>query len=160
MKQQLPQTVRFLLCDDVRPEATGKVSIIGLYPADVIMVRNMDGQVPPEGLVTVLGQIAIACLALNGNGTYTAGVAITGPSGQNMLSGSLGEFTLARDRNATLIVQSTNLAVPEYGKYTLILTIGKREYPFEFNIVQAPDSIVTPHVSAAPKKAKRTKKSS
>jgi hypothetical protein len=38
-KAVLPTRVKFLLCDDVRAESSGKITLVGLYPDDKILVQ-------------------------------------------------------------------------------------------------------------------------
>jgi hypothetical protein len=147
-----PSSVKFLLCDDVRSEANGKLSLIGLYPDDKIYVLsspNVPGQPSAmPGFVAVLNQLAVVCLAFGGVGVFPASAKITGPSGQAFSTMLLGNPTFTHGATSTIALQGGLFPVQSYGRYTCTLTIGAVDFTFGFDILAAPAPTALPPPAA------------
>jgi hypothetical protein len=157
-KMVLPTRVKFLLCDDVRAESSGKLTLIGLYPDDKILVQqnpaltNQPGW--PAGMVAVLNQLAIVCVAFGGDGTFPASATITGPSGVPLSTMPLGTAIFQPNTPATMALQGGLFPVAQYGQFKCTLTIGKSSFHYTFDVIAAP----VPSPAAVPKATKKRPK--
>ena len=170
--RQLPSRVKFLLSDDVRSEANGKITVVGLYADDKIFVQTLPGHPPPVGAVSALNQMVIICLAFDGDGIFPVSATVSAPSGQQLATMSLGQITFSPAGPSTIILQSGLFLVPQFGGYRCAVDIGGISFPFDFQILSGPPTVATgpvvpttslPTVVSKKKKftkAKRTKKGS
>jgi hypothetical protein len=157
-KSILPSRAKFLLCDDVRAETNGKITVVGLYPDDKILVNLIPGLPSLPGTVAVLNQIAIVCMLFDGDGMFPASATITGPSGLKLPSVMLGNPTFKPGTSATIVLNSGGaFPVPSYGHYKCVLTVDKQDFLFQFEIAAGPGA-ATPARPAAPVKKKSRRK--
>ncbi len=148
-----PRSVKFLLCDDARAEASGKITLVGLYPDDKIVVQL--GQQTPPGVVAALSQVSFVCIVTDGDGAFPASAIITGP-GINLSKMSLGSPTFKRGEHTTIILQGGQFLVPQFGKFACTLSIGGVDHKFPFEIISRPVPVtVFPAAPVAKKKARR-----
>lgn len=131
--------VRFFLAEDFRQEIGGKVSAIGLYPDNVIVLQlPTDLPEPTPGApilirslaflfsVSALGEDSVASVDLNVNGDRKPFMAplelpATDPGGSVNLLGVMAPC-----------------AVTSFGKRTVIVDIRGTEHKFEFEIRRVP----------------------
>jgi hypothetical protein len=140
----LPTRVKFLLCDDVRAEADAKLTIVGLYADDKIIVNTALNPAPiaapslplPRGLpVYGVPQLAIASIVLDGIGTYPALGEFRDPKGNVIIRIVLGDALLVIGKTATLIVKGGTFPVTQFGTYKFVLTLGTTDFSFDFEIL-------------------------
>jgi hypothetical protein len=151
---KVPTSVRFLLCDDARAEASGKITIVGLYPDDKIVVQL--GQQTPTGLAAALSQLSFVCILNDGDGTFPASAMITGP-GISLPKMSLGSPTFKRGEHTTIILQGGQFLVPQFGKFACTLTIGVVDHRFPFEIISRPAPVAALPAALVVKKKPRRK---
>jgi len=158
MKQRPPSRVKFLLCDDVRAETSGKMTVVGLYPADKIIVHTKGRDDRPAGSpVAVLHQLAVVCLLFDGSGTHLPKVSLFGPSGQKIVESTMSEVTLNKDVSATIVLQGPQFVVPEFGTFKAKFVIGSKEFDYQFDIAAAPEQDSTAKEVPTIPKRKRSK---
>jgi hypothetical protein len=138
VKQRLPSArhVRFVLCEDARQEVSGKSTLIGVYPGDIIVVTNPN---KPEGTnaVAALRSICVVFFAASGGGRFEAGLKITAPDGSIGFEQPIGTVSLEQGGTATIVGQIQPFLVKTFGVHTVTLSLNGREYPFEFTIREA-----------------------
>jgi hypothetical protein len=155
--------VKFLLCEDVRPEADGKLTIIGLYADDRMIVNVTPGVAPPPPAgVPIYGvpQLAIASIVLDGVGTYPAGTEILDPTGGSMGKVAMGDAVLSAGKTATLAIKSGPFPVARFGSYKFVLTLGPATFSFDFEILAGPGSGLVTVQTPPPQTIKKAKKKS
>jgi hypothetical protein len=138
LKQRLPSAkhVRFVLCEDARQEVSGKSTLIGVYPGDIIVVHNPN---TPEGTnaVAALRSICVVFFAASGGGRFEAGLKITAPDGSVGFEQTVGTVSLEQGGTVTIVGQIQPFLVKAFGVHTVTLSLDGREYPFEFTIREA-----------------------
>ena len=144
-----PKRVKFLLCDDVRGEQSGKITLVGLYPDDRIYVHvqpNVTQQFAAPAPVAVLNQLAVVCLVFGGDGALATSAVISGPGSQPIPPMDLGSPIFKPGSVATIGLQGGLFRVDQFGKYTCTLTIHGATFSYDFEILAGP----APWMAAAP----------
>jgi hypothetical protein len=133
-----------VLCEDARQEVSGKSTLIGVYPGDIIVVHNPS---TPEGTnaVAALRSICVVFFAASGGGRFEAKLKITAPDGSVGFEQTVGTVSLEQSGTVTIVGQIQPFLVKAFGVHTVTLSLDGREYPFEFTIREA----VTPPAAAS-----------
>ncbi len=138
MKKRLPgaKYVRFVLCEDARQEASGKSTLVGVYPGEIVVVHK---PTPPEGTssVAALKSICLVFFVAGGVGKFEAGMKITAPDGSVGFEQPVGTVTLEEHGTATIVGQIQPFLVKAFGVHMATLSLDGRAYPFEFTIREA-----------------------
>ena len=138
MKKRLPAAkhVRFVLCEDARQEASGKSTLIGVYPGEIIVVSK---PATPEGTnaVAALKSICLVVFVAGGVGQFNAGIRIESPDGTVAFEQPVGAVTLEEHGTATVVGQIQPFLVKAFGVHAFTLLLDGRTYPFEFTIREA-----------------------
>jgi hypothetical protein len=134
-KKRLPAAkhVRFVLCEDARQEASGKSTLIGVYPGEIIVVYK---PATPEGThaVAALRSICLVFFVAGGVGRFDAGIRIDSPDGTAAFEQPVGVVTLEEHGTATIVGQIQPFLVKAFGVHAVTLSLDGRVYPFEFTI--------------------------
>ena len=86
MRKPLPKRVQFLLAESVREEVGGKLTLLGYFTGnDIIMHNPMPATIPKGAKGIALSNLTILATFFGGSGTYNAEVAVYDPSGKSML---------------------------------------------------------------------------
>jgi hypothetical protein len=108
MKKSLPKSdgSSFLLCEDVREEVNNKLTIIGVFPNDDIVLRK-DVVIP--SLMAVL-------FARGGEGTCETRISLTDPKGQAVIESPKQTTVLEKNKVhlAAIRVLAPELLVGQY----------------------------------------------
>jgi hypothetical protein len=130
---------KFMLCEDARPEASGKISFLGAYVGEKIIVFSQKNKLP-KGLkaVAVFGPLAIVVTVSGKRGKYQSRFALIAPDGTTMLEGTLGTMEIPKDGAASLIAKISQMIVPRWGTFTARFVLGQQTLEFPFEIVAAP----------------------
>lgn len=135
MKARSPtaKQIRFVLCEDARQEVSGKSTLIGVYPGEIIVVHQ---HASPEGrnAVAALRSVCLVFFVAGGVGRFEAAIKITAPDGTVGFEQKVGTIVLEAGGTATIIGQIQPFLVKAFGVHTVMLTLDGREYPFEFTI--------------------------
>jgi len=96
----------FLLCEDVREEVNNKLSIIGVFPNDDIVLQK---EVLIPSLMAVL-------FARGGEGSYETRVSLTDPKGQTVIESPKQTVVLEKNKAhlAAIRVLAPHLIVGQY----------------------------------------------
>jgi hypothetical protein len=127
MKKALPQSEgsSFLLCEDVREEVNNKLTIIGVFPNDDVILRK--GIVIPS-LMAVL-------FARGGQGSCETKVSLTDPKGQTVIESPKQTVVLEKNKNhlAAIRVLAPELTV---GQYTIKFFFDESSIQRSFQVKQ------------------------
>lgn len=148
-------TVSFYMAEDLRQEASGLITAIGLYPDRVLLMAVPDDVPEP----TKTQPLALKSLGFMFNVTgldKPVSIAIEmeadGERSVFMKKATYGPIETGRSIN--LIGMMSPCLVTSFGVKTLILNIGKNEYKFDFEIRKALIGTVSqPTAVKAPAKA-------
>jgi hypothetical protein len=110
MNKSLPRSdgSSFLLCEDVREEVNNKLSIIGVFPSDDILLQK-DILIP--SLMAVL-------FARGGEGPCETRISLTDPKGQTVIESPKKTVVLEKDK---VYLAAIRVLAPELvvGQYTI-----------------------------------------
>jgi hypothetical protein len=160
-KAHPPSRVKFLLCDDARAESSGKLTLVGLYPDDKILVQqNPAVPIQPPGVVALLNQLAIVCILFDGDGVFPASATITGPSGLKLADMPLGTPTFKAGAPGIMALQCGLFPVAQLGQYTCTVTVGKSDFRFPFYFLAGPAPTASVPTAPTKKKSRRKKQTS
>jgi hypothetical protein len=127
MKKALPQSEgsSFLLCEDVREEVNNKLTIIGVFPNDDVILRK-DIVIP--SLMAVL-------FARGGQGSCETKVSLTDPKGQTVIESPKQTVVLEKNKNhlAAIRVLAPELTV---GQYTIKFFFDESSIQRSFQVKQ------------------------
>jgi hypothetical protein len=129
----------FVLCDDVRQEVHDKITIIGAYLNDELIVLSSGIAQPtpklPDGIEAVLDSLAlvVSCPVKPGE---VRRLSMFTPGGKVH-----GTFEFPQDEKSAkagtgvLAFRTRGFPVPEFGRYRVELRVGEKEYQYSFSIL-------------------------
>ena len=140
METSLPEknTVQYILCEDVRKEAEGKLSLLGVFLANRIFVTVAESSEHSPGPVALLSSLAVVATFRGGVGKFKTKFEIFSPGSEVVVQGTLGEVDLDRGDTSTAIFKINGFQVPEFGTFLARFTIGTEVYDFNFSIERKP----------------------
>ena len=134
--------VKFIIAEEVRPEANNKMSIMGLFPGDVIIVVKGNR---PEGIPadTPAGieRLAILVMVNETVGLHKFKGRIIQPSGQAYNEfASLGEATIKKGFAHTVLIEVKPFVVKEIGMFSFEFFVDDLKYVFPFEVREQVES--------------------
>ena len=139
-KQATSIAQQFVVCDDVRQETAGKVTIVGAYLGNEILCFPAPGAKFPKGIVAILGSLALVVSFHGLGGSHDGVIEISDPAGKLLGKSPLGKIEFDPARTAVLMFKTNNFPVPKFGLYGVKVLIGKSAYDFSFSIKPAPNA--------------------
>lgn len=133
--RQVPD-VKFLLCEDVRHEATGKLLIVGLYPGEHVVVHKAE-RVQGIDAEAVLPSLCLLFISDKGSGKFTSRFEITAPDGQAVANGEGGEVDLGEGKSATSCAMFRPFPVLAFGEHRVRMQLNETTYEYSFDIRRA-----------------------
>lgn len=126
----LDTDIAFFICDDVRHEEGGKMSLIGVSP---------NNRTTLSGWAARPGQVALSklCLFFNftaGEGAGSVKFEIIYPSGRSLLSSDEQTFEKNFGDAATFVIALSPFKVEEVGLYTVNISIEGQVYKRTFQL--------------------------
>lgn len=148
------ENTSFLLAEDVRIEASGKISVAGLYPGARIVVFE-----PPSTEKPATLPLVFFFAFQDGRGTFRPLLSVTSPTGQEIFERKLDSNTKQHDRTSAFGVAVAPVRLSELGTYNVLLRLDTHEYPFQFILQEVPKAIADgkPSRKKTARKAKRKK---
>ena len=132
---KLPEQVWHVLCENVRPELNNKMTILGFFPTEkIVMSRNTQ---PPDNQVTRLEELAIVSILQGGSGIFPCKFELTDPTGGVLAGSDLPPADFTKSDGVTVVIKFQQFVVPHFGFYTYGLYVGSQRYNFRFEIVEA-----------------------
>lgn len=150
MARLFPKNVQFILADAVRQEVGGKLTMLGLYSGDVVLLNETLPPALPEGAAGMaLAGLTFLVRVLDGQGQFKYRVDLYGPKGE-MLGQRMTEQILEMQpgTTASLIVPVQPFPIPEFGIYRIVLTLNGRPYEFKFRVGHVDPTAIFPHKPA------------
>ena len=128
--------VNFLIAEEVRPEANNKITVLGLFAGDIIiMIKGARPQGVPEGLPAGLERLSILAIISDApDGLHKFKGRLIEPSGELYRPESaLGEATTKKGFSHTVIVELKPLIVKKSGIFRFEFFVDEEmfSYPFE-----------------------------
>jgi hypothetical protein len=154
--------VKFLLAEDVRQEAMGKISLLGVLPGERFLVSGPPPTFPPgfPSPVFVVPSLAFVFIVSDLGGNLAGRFSIVAPDGKTDIAKV--DMAVPGQKNSPTVAFSIArpFAGPSFGEYTIRLEIGTHRWKFALTIDKAPDTTQTPAKAAKAKARKRTGDSS
>jgi hypothetical protein len=133
--------VKFLVAEEVRPEASNKMSIVGFYPGDVIVMLKKERpqgvpQGVPEGTPEGFERLAIlATISDAPEGTHKFKGRLIEPSGDAYAPESpLGEAAIPKGFSHVVVVELKPFIVKQAGTYTYEFFVDDEIFKFPFEV--------------------------
>jgi hypothetical protein len=150
-----PKIVKFLLADAVRQEQGGKLTMLGLYSGDSVLLNDPLPKVLPEGKQGLaLPGLTIVATICDGQGHFDCSIHLFGPDGKERGKGANRlEVNKQKDASANLIFPMEPFPINGFGIYRIVLQLNKHEYEFKFNVRHADPHATFPKVKRSKKPA-------
>lgn len=129
--------VNFLLAEEVRPEANNKISVLGLFAGDiVIMIKGVRPEGVPEDTPGGLERLAILSIISDApEGLLKFKGRLIEPSGElSRPEFALGEATTKKGFSHTVIVELKPLIVKKPGIFRFEFFVDEEMFSFPFEI--------------------------
>lgn len=124
----------FLIAEEVRPEASGKMTLLGLFPGDTIILHK--GERPegvPENAPAGLEKLTIMATISDTEGTYKVKGKIVDPSGK-FKELELGEATIQKGFSHSAIIELKPFLIKQPGIFHFEYIVGKKKFDFPFEV--------------------------
>jgi len=144
-------SVRLLLAEDVRSEATGKGTLIGFY-SDQSITIHAPLQTPSDMAVGI-PSLCLLWTLTDGQGLFEIKCSIRAPSGSvTLLTQQKSQMTIGGALN--VVVKLVPFITDEFGTFYAILDVDMNKYERPFKIIRGADSVAstpsTPATQAKP----------
>ena len=127
MSQKLPDSVQFLIAEDVREESGKKLSLLGVFAGDDINIeKNELGYALPSFAILILGRGA--------RGKFRGSLKLLSPSGKEIVVNQWDELDFSSGANFVMPIKLVPFVINEFGPYTVSLTLSDTPYTFTFSI--------------------------
>lgn len=155
MANVYPKNIHFLLADAVRQEEGGKLTVLGLYSGDAVLLKDPLPQVIPEGMEGLaLPGLTIVALVRDGHGSFSYDVRLFRPDGIALGKGADGmRLDKAKETPASLLVPIQPFPIPGFGTYRVVLLLNKHEYEYKFRVAHVDPKAVFPKLMKNTKSA-------
>ncbi|WP_448031568.1 hypothetical protein [Bradyrhizobium liaoningense] len=120
------EQVRLILCEDIRPELNGKVSLLGFFPALSIRVKEV-GE-------TIAIPLAFLFLIESPPGKFAGTFSVERPDGKEMFNVAVQAVTNPGDDGTIINVKAVTFPVPMVGVYSALLALDGQKYVRKFNV--------------------------
>ena len=130
MRRQYPkaETMKSVLCEQVRPDLNKKLSFLGVYAGDEIVFHPPT----PGALPYRLQGLAFVFMFKDGAGEFRTQFSLMNASGETACEIELESMTMEKGKSAACIVQIGNIEFAAEGVYRAMLTLERKQYPFDF----------------------------
>jgi hypothetical protein len=123
--------VNFLLAESVRQEAGGKLTVIGFYPGNQLLI--------PKGTKQTVTPLAFIFLALEGEGTFPTTISLVSPSGKAMFQDEkMQDSVKVPNQPLSILVGVQPFVTDEIGEFNVTLRLGHASYRRSFIVDFAP----------------------
>jgi hypothetical protein len=148
MANVYPKNINFLLADAVRREEGGKLTLLGFYSGDTVLLKDTLPQVIPEGMEGLaLPGLTIVATVRDGHGSFNCGIHLIGPNGKALGKVVDGmKLVKGKDTSANLLVPIQPFPIPEFGIYRVLLQLNKHEFEFKFRVAHSDPKATFPKV--------------
>jgi hypothetical protein len=152
--------VHFILCEDIRIEANGKVNLSGIYPGEIVLLlKNELHKELPKGAIAVLPNLAFVFFVSGPEGRLSLKVKVVGPDKDQLVETPSMDTTIDKG-TATIGFTGSAIVLPKLGKYAVHLYLGEEIHEFDFEIKGAPGFVTTGTAQRRKVASKKTKKTS
>lgn len=133
MTKRLPSDKKtlFLMCEGIREEPGNKLTLLGVYTAQKLLV-------PTTTETVLLPSLAFLFVFRDGFGTFQVRVSLRTPSGVALIDEQPMKDAVKLEAQAlSLIVQVVPFQTNEFGDFEVIVTLNSRSYERSFAVVKS-----------------------
>ncbi len=154
--KEAPVWARFYICDDVRIEAAGKFSLMGLFPDSIVVVHLPRGVQPTIKAPLAIESLCILVAVHGLTGVHKARFALGSPELTVKPAFMERDIQFSENRAANLIVRMKPYVVRSFGKTKVQLEVAGHvfEHSFEIRRGELPQSMEPVKVVPAKKRRK------
>lgn len=140
IKKQLKKSAQFYLAEDVRLDQENKAMLIGLYPANKVIITLPEGMTEiSQNKGVMLPGLSILINVSGFSGVFQTKVSLYTPSGFPLMENNeLGEIEITPDNrynSSNLVARFFPFRVIELGMHKFVVQINKSRFEYEFSIV-------------------------
>lgn len=148
---------KFIVCEDVRTETNGKLTLTGVYPSEIIVLNKQpaDAKLPDKWLAVLPRLAFVGFLRGVPGGKLDGDARVVTPRGEVIMSADLRGVYFEDARPSTLILQGGAVGIPELGTYKAEFRVGDYKFAFDIEISAASDFQVPPRVSSTGEKTEK-----
>jgi hypothetical protein len=135
--------VRFILCEDIRVEANGKVSMAGIYPGElIVLLQNIAEAALPAGTIAVLSRLCFVFFVSGPPGSVAASINVYSPNrDQKVIESKPLPGKIEQGRTGTIGFTGSTFPVPALGSYAVELKLDEELHEFGFVVEAGPDFV-------------------
>lgn len=151
--------VRFILCEDIRVEANGKISLAGIYPGElVVLLQNIAEAALPAGTIAVLSRLCFVFFVSGPAGSVGASINVYGPSRDKKIVESQSlPGKIEQGKTATIGFTGSTFPVSALGSHTVELKLDEELHEFSFVIEAGPNFVPRTKPMATRKRSQTSK---
>jgi hypothetical protein len=118
----------FILCESVRPEERGKITLIGAFIDGIILV-------PPSTTTVTLTSLGLLFAFKDGEGTFSTEVSIFSPSNNPILNkAKLADSVKKSGFGLNVVVNIAPFHTNEFGPFRVSIYLDNQKYERTFEI--------------------------
>jgi hypothetical protein len=123
--------IKFIVCETARQEKDDKISLLGVYPDDRILL-------PADARFPAAFSLSLVYFLLDGIGPFSGKLEIKTPVPNAQFFGGMPNIEKVTDRPSTILATFMPFVASAFGKYQVILTLNTQAYVREFEVVPKP----------------------
>lgn len=129
MRRKYPkdEAIKRLVCEQVRPELNNKLSLLGLYAGDHVIIHPAT---PDKKFPYTLARLAFMYIIKGGLGEFEAHFKLLDPENKPANEVKLNPINLKLNGTSGIVVQLNNVQFNSVGDYTAVLHLGNKKYNF------------------------------
>lgn len=128
--------INFLIADEIRPEASSKQAVLGLYADNLIVLEPLSIKEKESNFPKGIERLAFLINVSDIEGKHKYKGQIIDPKGN--LHGpevDFGESELAKYTSRTIVLEAKPFLIVEKGTYNFVLTIDDTKHILPFTII-------------------------
>jgi hypothetical protein len=131
--------VKFLVAEDIRIEAAGRFTLLGLFVGERFLVAGPPKVIP--GMAFALPSLGFLFIIDKGAGRVPGRLVITAPDKKTVVGDSLIEaIEMTSGLHSALANVSRPFIGPSFGTYTVRLEVGTAKFAFPLTVEKTPES--------------------
>jgi hypothetical protein len=129
MTSRLPRDdeVVFLVCENIREEPNKKLSLLGVYTSNQILV-------PPDTSEVFLPALSFIFIFRGGEGSFIPSVQFTTPSGKTIAEGKVAEKVTLGEGGYNMLLNFIPFQTNEFGDFSVTAKLDDHQYHRSFAI--------------------------
>jgi len=140
--------IQFIIADEFRPEASGKVTSIGVYPGNHIILLKPQ-QDTPDTVIPMLERVAFLITISELEGSHNYSGKIIDPNGNSVIDPKINHIkegvqpfgegiTIGEGMSHSFVFELKPFFIRTIGRYKFILYVDDTPHEFTFDIRKQP----------------------